>query len=354
MADRSPFQFKFMVVEEWNNWQLPGESKASNPTTAQHFPYTEPFNAECRAYGRLIETGHEDLALKCFGYVLLDPQHEQALFAKFRYRINMFVYDDHNSQSQRPALQTRSGGLAPIRGIIKELGTPVRWYTIPEGTDDGSWDIRVKHVKRIIRDVGGLHQLGIMDLDMDMKQIINYRLADFSTAITIPHPRTTMELRPDLAGRGDHGEKEALMHADVFKVCRADYIMTDEMVGEYNTSLLVPGAKAPRKLEVRAIPRIEFDRASRLYTSARYGLRRQQRAYTPVDPRGFDWKAAAGQAAARKRLRIQKRPTKFWFFDPAWARFRIEQETHSQTLSRQRHEEEREDPIAYYFPHLAC
>lgn len=42
-------------------------------------PYIEPFYAECRAFGRLHETGHQDLAIECYGYVLLDKQQEDVL-----------------------------------------------------------------------------------------------------------------------------------------------------------------------------------------------------------------------------------------------------------------------------------
>lgn len=33
-----------------------------------------PFNCEARAYGRLQETGKEDIAWKCYGYIALDEE----------------------------------------------------------------------------------------------------------------------------------------------------------------------------------------------------------------------------------------------------------------------------------------
>ncbi|KAL2126172.1 hypothetical protein VTI74DRAFT_1551 [Chaetomium olivicolor] len=36
----------------------------------------DPFNCECRAYGRLKEEKREDLAVRALGYLLLRPQQE--------------------------------------------------------------------------------------------------------------------------------------------------------------------------------------------------------------------------------------------------------------------------------------
>lgn len=39
------------------------------------YNYMDPFNCEYRAFGRLQEADREELALKCFGYLLLDEEH---------------------------------------------------------------------------------------------------------------------------------------------------------------------------------------------------------------------------------------------------------------------------------------
>lgn len=72
-------QFKFghysdwigLCRSQWDGW--PPE------TMRTLYPYSDPFNNECRAFGRLREAGCEDLAVKCFGYVLLDEESEQQL-----------------------------------------------------------------------------------------------------------------------------------------------------------------------------------------------------------------------------------------------------------------------------------
>lgn len=47
------------------------------------YNYSEPFSYECRAFGRLQEAGNEELAVSCFGYLLLDEEHERALMNQF-------------------------------------------------------------------------------------------------------------------------------------------------------------------------------------------------------------------------------------------------------------------------------
>lgn len=47
------------------------------------YDYSDLFSCECRAFGRLREAGHEELAIGCFGYVLLDEDLERALHSRF-------------------------------------------------------------------------------------------------------------------------------------------------------------------------------------------------------------------------------------------------------------------------------
>lgn len=44
------------------------------------YDYVEPLHCECRAFGRLHKTGHEELAVRCFGYV---QDHKRALHSHF-------------------------------------------------------------------------------------------------------------------------------------------------------------------------------------------------------------------------------------------------------------------------------
>lgn len=48
-----------------------------DPTPQEFIDYLDPFNCECRAYGRLKQEGCEDLAVRAYGYVLLTREQER-------------------------------------------------------------------------------------------------------------------------------------------------------------------------------------------------------------------------------------------------------------------------------------
>lgn len=60
-----------------DNWVGPLMSFDENDREAMgaFYNYMDPFNCEYRAFGRLQEADREELALKCFGYLLLDEEH---------------------------------------------------------------------------------------------------------------------------------------------------------------------------------------------------------------------------------------------------------------------------------------
>lgn len=79
---------------------------------------------------------------------------------------NVFYYRGYHHQTgddRQPA----------IRCIIKELGCQSR------PTSDLA--------RKLFHDTKALHQLGVMGLDLKLEQVINDRMADFSTAVTFPH-----------------------------------------------------------------------------------------------------------------------------------------------------------------------
>jgi hypothetical protein len=39
------------------------------------YNYMDPFNNECRVYGRLKETNKEHLAIECHGYLIFTPEY---------------------------------------------------------------------------------------------------------------------------------------------------------------------------------------------------------------------------------------------------------------------------------------
>jgi len=151
--------------------------------------YSEPFYAECRAYGRLQETGYEELSVKCFGYVLFDEDHERALMRLFGDVPTTHEFCGNVESWGGPDLRERFMGEdnrpLPLRALVKEFGYPRE-------------DFQARDFRRTFRNIVRLQQLGIINIDAAARQIINDKIGEFSTAITIPHYVTTSELNPSL------------------------------------------------------------------------------------------------------------------------------------------------------------
>lgn len=192
--------------------------------------YSEPFNAECRAFGRLQETGREALAVKCYGYVLLDEHHERVLMDRFNDTYdedtdtNIHFNGDGDVDSRddvdfRSLFPTMDGRKPPLRGIVKALG---------EGFSEERGLSRTT-ARKLLGNTIKLQQLGIFNIDMHLGQLIDDNIVDFSTAITIPHFLTNPELNPRL----NAGEL-ASMEEELFKVAIRDYWRFDAMISEWN------------------------------------------------------------------------------------------------------------------------
>ena len=274
------------------------------------YKYSDPFTCECRAFGRLQEAGHEDLAIKCFGYVLLDEDQEQKMLSKFS-DLN-FCWngpgDEHDVRSIFPGKNDR---LPPIRGIVKSFG-------------QSGLPLRNKGARNVLRDIIRLQQLGICNIDVAHRQLVDGKISDFSTTITTPHFLTTPELNPQLTP-----EWIPALEYETFMYCIADYWDFDGMVNEWNRELEEAGIDDPRKqVSVRAFPNGEGCRI-------KYNLRRtpaRDRVYTLVDPRRYDWRNSIaagtggsatgatgnagnpGGAAPRRRRRLDPRPPR-WYLE---------------------------------------
>lgn len=157
------------------------------------YNYSEPFSCECRAFGRPQEAGHENLAVDCFGYVLLDEDHERALHSQFPDRLfngdpdEPYDDDADEANNMRARFLGRDGRKPPIRRIVKEFCPP---------TKDA--DLEPEEAVEMRRNIGRLQQLGIISLDVALRQMSGGRYCDFSKAITVPHYITTPGLSPHL------------------------------------------------------------------------------------------------------------------------------------------------------------
>ncbi|CAK7211965.1 hypothetical protein SCUCBS95973_001302 [Sporothrix curviconia] len=229
----------------------------------------DPFYNECRAFGRLQETGQAHLAIACHGYVLLDETHERALQDKFPLDI-----ESRDNMLRFPAVRScypgPSGKPQPIRALVKDLGQP----------DDTIQDLPRPIVSRILDNIIALHKLGITGLDLKRGQLIDWKPYDMSCASTTPHFFTDACLRPATLPP----VAEFAVELNLFHICSTDYLEL-ELLQKYSN-------KNPlQKHRLNLYP---------IHGREKYKLRgNQYRPFTLVDPRDFDWRSITyGSGAA--------------------------------------------------------
>ncbi|KAF4971198.1 hypothetical protein FSARC_1920 [Fusarium sarcochroum] len=251
--------FRFVYDHNWLSPQ--NEANFNNhEAISASYEYAEPFNCECRAFGRLQEAGHEELATKCFGYILLDDEHEDIMMKQFSHLKLDFNGDgdDPGYFDMRSRFLGKHGRLPPIRGIVKEFG-------------QADQDLQNRGAKRILKDIMHIQQLGIVNMDVAHRQIISGKVSDFSTAVTVPHFITNPELNPHLTP-----EWVSTMEMETFILSYKDYRDFDMMVDEWND-------EHEKKVTVEALPG-GFD------CSTKHHLRNtpsRERVYSYVDPRSY-------------------------------------------------------------------
>ncbi|CAG9949076.1 unnamed protein product [Clonostachys rosea f. rosea IK726] len=301
--------FRFCWDEDWLGRGSDNEENDLEANTA-FYNYSEPFTSECRAFGRLREAGCEELAVKCFGYVLLDEEHERAMLSQFsNVELNGSACCP-GADDMRSRFLGRDGRPPPIRGIVKEFGPAME-------------NMRNLDMRRILRDMVGLQQLGIVHIDVADRQIIGGKISDFSTAMTVPHYLLTPELNPHLTP-----EWISAMEYEAFQFSLNDFMAFDEMARIWNDEH--PEQKT--KISFRALP------SSYVYCEG-YNLRStpsREAVYSLVDPRLYDWKASTvgektrstkgnvgtkksgsgkhSQGVSKSRRRLQAKPPR-WYYD---------------------------------------
>ncbi|KAI0102200.1 kinetochore Sim4 complex subunit FTA2-domain-containing protein [Nemania sp. FL0031] len=120
----------------------------------------DPFYAECRAFGLLVEKNQDDeLAVRCYGYVFLSEAIEHQIESQFGIRGWNRKTEDDGSQ---------------LRAIVKDY---IRWKTLRHRRTFAA--MREKLQK--------LNKLGIYNMDIREANYLGGRLFDFSIAITFPH-----------------------------------------------------------------------------------------------------------------------------------------------------------------------
>lgn len=282
-------QFRFL---DWNDTWLGPSSKSDHDDRklmSAFQNYSDPFNCECRAFARLQEAGHEELALKCFGYVLLDEAHESVMksqFAQYSMETSLCfsgdIYNYDQEELHRSLYLGKNGRVPPIRGIVKEFGK-----------EEEEENLRPKLLRKILRDISKLQQLGILGFDVAARNIINGKFGDFSTAITVPHFLTTPELNPFLTP-----DMISAMELETFRLSLSDYLEFDMMIFEWNMEY----ADQKGEISVNALPggrgcQIRYDLRSRTTS---------ERVYTFVDPRKYDWRTCPADEGASAGIATNK------------------------------------------------
>ncbi|KAL2139930.1 hypothetical protein VTI28DRAFT_4475 [Corynascus sepedonium] len=135
-----------------------------------YLDFFDPFNCECRAYGRLADEGRQDLAIQAHGYLLLTPEQESEV-AK---RCSGMGSDDESDGNDFWRWMDEHYKL-PVHAIVKTLADDHLPFT-PEQLGD------------VWRDLEDLHKLGILVRDIKIGNYLGGKLVDFSRSWTMPHP----------------------------------------------------------------------------------------------------------------------------------------------------------------------
>lgn len=130
--------------------------------------HLDPFFAECRAFGRLVEEEKDDqLAVRCYGYALLSESIESRIREQFG------ITDWNRGEGDEGQR---------LRAILKSY----IWYKTPFGR---------KKFPALRKNIEKLNNLGIYNMDIRKENYLGGRLFDFSIAITAPHLNLWTKLR---------------------------------------------------------------------------------------------------------------------------------------------------------------
>ena len=135
--------------------------------------YTDPFYAECRAYGRIHEALKKrelrasvaDAAIPCHGYFFLQERDENILLG----RDVDLALDSVDLHYQR----TTVGGCR-ARAIVKDLASP----------DIG---VNQKSLKKILSGIVTLNRQQIYNMDIRLDNYREGKIVDFGSSWTEPH-----------------------------------------------------------------------------------------------------------------------------------------------------------------------
>jgi hypothetical protein len=146
---------------------------------------TDPFYAECRAYGRIAERPRKrPVAIACHGFIGIEATTEPFLEKRFK----ITEWGRPQEDLERP-LASRP----PFRALVKDL-------------DESEPEISDSLAKAMLRDLKALHSLKIYVMDISIRNYKGGKLVDFSSSWTEPHIGFRPDLRPGFAIRQSKGD----------------------------------------------------------------------------------------------------------------------------------------------------
>lgn len=130
--------------------------------------HLDPFYAECRAFGLLVEKMKDDtLAVRCHGYAFLSETLEHDIDQQFG-------ISDWNRHLEHEG--------QPLRAILKD-------YIVYKSVCGR------KKLSKMRQNIVKLNELGIYNMDICEENYRGGRLFDFSLAITSPHISLSLKAR---------------------------------------------------------------------------------------------------------------------------------------------------------------
>ncbi|GAP88162.1 hypothetical protein SAMD00023353_1500650 [Rosellinia necatrix] len=149
--------FNFFSIQEI--WPVViGKNHLLKKNVVRH--HLDPFYAECRAFGLLVENKKDDkLAVRCYGYAFLPHAVEHQIKQQFG-------ITDWNRKAEDEG--------SPLRAIVKDY---IRWKTL-RGR---------KSFKTMRKNLEEINYLGVYNMDIRRDNYLGGRLFDFSIAATVPH-----------------------------------------------------------------------------------------------------------------------------------------------------------------------
>ncbi|EXK76883.1 hypothetical protein FOQG_18388 [Fusarium oxysporum f. sp. raphani 54005] len=190
------YQFKFFDPMSTEYFWGPSLGEDTPLDTAAY--YTDPFYAECRAYGRIHEAIKQrvlksDIAVPCHGFLFLRPNDQEALK-------NLDI-DLGLEEIDLDYQKSTIGGLR-ARAIVKEIAS----------SDSG---VNSKSIRKILSKVTTLNKAGIYNMDIRIDNFRDGKIVDFGSSWTEPHALL------------DSLSQDAALESKI-----ADRVMFDQMVEE--------------------------------------------------------------------------------------------------------------------------